>query len=91
MALSKQELREHVSELNALLFEWDPIGVGPDGPPDEYECLVGTLMTMLDSGATEREIAAYLEHELVEHFGLEPNKNDIAAVAARVKAWFDFG
>ena len=91
MALSKQELRERVPQLNALLFEWDPIGVGPDGPQDEYHCLVGPLMTMLDSGATERELASYLEKEIVGHFGLQPNKNDIEAVAARVRAWFDRG
>ena len=73
------------------MFEWDPIGVGPHGPRDEYECLVGPLMTMLQSGASQPEVVAYLESELVEHFGLEPNNDDIEAVAARVRAWFDRG
>jgi hypothetical protein len=48
-------------------------------------------MTMLQSGATEPEIVAYLESGLVEHFGLEPNTDDIEAVAARIRAWFDRG
>ena len=91
MALSKREIRQRSTELNALLCEWYPIGVGPDGPRDEYECLVGPLLTMLQSGATQDEIASYLETELVEHIGLEPNRYRIAAAASRVCAWFDRG
>lgn len=79
------------SQLNALLYEWDPIGIGPDGPRDEYECRVGPLLTMLQSGATQDEIASYLETELVEHFGLEPDRESVAAAASRVCAWFDRG
>ncbi|HZM99153.1 MAG TPA: hypothetical protein VFB70_07155 [Pyrinomonadaceae bacterium] len=76
------------SELNALLCEWDPIGVGPDGPRDEYECLVGPLLMMLQSGATQDEIASYLEIELVEHFGLEPNRESMASTVSRVCTWW---
>jgi hypothetical protein len=89
MPLSKQESRERFAQLNALLFEWDPIGVGPDGPTDEYECLAGPLMRLLESRATQPQIVAYLKNELDEHFGLDANNYDIEAVAARVRAWFD--
>ena len=91
MPLSKREISERSSQLTALLYEWDPIGVGPDGPRDEYTCLVGPLLTMLQSGATQGEIASYLETELVGHFGLELNRDSIAAAASRVRAWFDRG
>ncbi len=91
MPLSKREIRQRSSELNVLVYEWDPIGVAPDGPRDEYECLVGPLLTMLQSGATQSEIASYLETELIEHFGLVPNRDNIAAAASRVRAWFDRG
>lgn len=91
MPLGKREIRQRSSELNALLCEWDPIGVGPNGPCDEYECLIGPLLTMLQSGVPQDEIASYLETELVEHFGLEPNRESIAAAASRVCAWFDRG
>ena len=87
MPLSKRELRQRSTQLNALLYEWDPIGVGPNGPRDEYECLVGPLLTLLQSGATQGEIASYLETELVEHFGLEPNRDSIVAAASRIRAW----
>jgi hypothetical protein len=46
-------------------------------------------MRMLESGATQAEITAYLRSELVEHFGLEPNIDEIEAVAACVRGWFD--
>ena len=87
--LGKEESRRRYSQLNALLFEWDPIGVGPDGPHDEYDCLVGPLMRMLESGATQPEIVSYLTTELVDHFGLDASSYDIEAVAARVRTWFD--
>jgi hypothetical protein len=89
VVLNKEQSRQRYSELNALLCEWDPIGVGPDVPTDEYECLAGPLMRMLESGATQAEITAYLRSELVEHFGLEPNIDEIEGVAARVREWFD--
>ena len=40
---------------------------------------------------TQDEIASYLETELVEHFGLEPNRESIAAAASRACYWFDRG
>ena len=89
MPLGKREIGQRSSQLNALIYEWDPIGVGPDGPRDEYECLVGPLLTMLQSGATQNEITFYLETELVEHFGLHPNRDNIIQAASRVRAWFD--
>jgi len=91
MALSKSESSQRFSQLNALMCDWDPIGVMgfPDWPRDEYHCLVGPVLTLLDSGATQHKIAAYLEQEIVEHFGCSPEHHDFEATAARVKAWFD--
>ena len=91
MILSKQELRQRFSQLNALMCEWDPIGVmtDPNWPRDEYECLVGLLLTLLQSGASDAQIAGYLRNEIVEHFGLTPEHYDFAAIAARVQVWFN--
>jgi hypothetical protein len=46
---------------------------------------------MLQGGATEDEIASYLEKELVDHFGLAPNRDNVATAASRFRAWFDQG
>jgi hypothetical protein len=92
-ALTKRELRERSSQLRALICEWDPIGVmdDPDWPRDEYDCLVGPLLTLLQSGAADDSIAGYLRKEIVEHFGLSPDAYDLLAVAWRFRAWFDQG
>src|SRR5206468_6841739 len=69
MILSKQELRQRFSQLNALMCEWDPIEVmtDPNWPRDEYECLVGPLLTLLQSGASDAQIAGNSnEEELAE-------------------------
>lgn len=92
-ALSKRELRERSAQLRALMCQWDPIGVmdDPGWPRDEYDCLVGPLLTLLDSGASDEEIARYLRQEIDEHFGLTGDSYDFKAVADRVCRWFDRG
>ena len=91
LSLTKREVRERVRELNALMADWDPTGVIADShaPRDEYECLVGPLLTLLQSGAGEPAIRRYLSKQLVEHFGVPANDKDVAAVAARVHRWFE--
>ena len=63
----------------------------PDWPRDEYDCLMGPLLTLLDSGASKEEIARYLRKEIDEHFGLSADNYDFTAVAERVRRWFDHG
>jgi hypothetical protein len=93
MRLTKRELRQRSLELNALMCDWDPIGVMADSswPRDEYECLVGPLLTLLQSDATKAGIGDYLRKEVAEHFGLPADRYDFLAIAARVHSWFDLG
>lgn len=89
--LLKREIRARSAELRALMCEWDPIGVmdDPNSPRDEYDCLVGPLLTLLDSGASKEEIARYLRKEVDEHFGLSADNYDFTSVAECVRRWFD--
>src|SRR5262245_59551130 len=88
--LSKRESRQRSAELNALLCEWDPIGVMSAGAPrDEYHCLIGPLLTLLQSGATRAELASYLRKQIVDHFGLSPEHHDFQAAGEKVRNWFD--
>ena len=82
MPLSRRELKQRSSELNALMHDWDPIGVmrDPNWPRDEYEWLVGPLLTLLESGATEAEIGSRLRKEIVEYLGLSPEHYDFPAM-----------
>jgi hypothetical protein len=63
----------------------------PDWPRDEYDCLAGPLLTLLQSDADDDEIVSYLRKEIDEHFGLSPDHYDFLAVAARLRTWFERG
>lgn len=91
-----QVIRSHVNAapdwrgLQGLLNEWDPIGVAPGlgGPEDEYDCMLGPVLTLLSGGSDEREIASFLRAELSGHFGLDPNYAQPERFAGRVLAWW---
>ena len=89
--LSKEQSRTRSAELQKLLCEWDPIGVtnSPDWPRDEYDCMAGPILRLLENGASSFEIAAYLRHEITEHFGFPQGPFKYWFVARRFRAWFD--
>ena len=69
--LTKQESRERWRELRCLVNEWDPIGlISAGAPEDEYECVVGPVLRMLETSETPEAIGAYLQGEFAEHFGM---------------------
>ena len=88
--LSKEQSRARWAELRGLLNEWDPIGVTttPEGPRDEYDCLAGPVMRMLESGASHGQIADFLRREVTAHFGLPSEPGDVGSVARRMRKWF---
>jgi hypothetical protein len=86
--LSKEQSRARWGELRELLNEWDPIGVMPDGPRDEYDCLAGPVLRMLEGGASHGQIADFLRSEIAEHFGLSPQHYDFGSVARGLRRWF---
>jgi hypothetical protein len=88
--LSKEQSRTRWAELRGLLNEWDPIGVTttPEGPRDEYDCLAGPMMRMLETGASHGQIADFLRQEMAEHFGLSSEPDGVGAVARRIRRWF---
>ena len=86
--LDKQALRQRGRELRALLVEWNPLGVGPDGPRDEYDCLLWPVMRKLEAAASPDELTAFLAAELEGHFGAPGDAEGIAKFVARARAWF---
>ena len=88
MRLEKHDLRQRWAELRSLVNEWDPIGLIEDGAPvDEYECVVGPLLRMLEERAPQAEIAAFLGAEFDEHFGVPIA--DAQVFAARAASWYE--
>jgi hypothetical protein len=81
-------------DLRVLLRGWDPIGVFQDedpemhAPEDEYDCLIPGLYKRLRAGDREDELLAFLERELVEHFGLSPRPEADRQFARELVAWW---
>lgn len=72
-----------MAALRDLLNAWDPIGVVADGgPQDEYDCLIAPMLDELAGGAEPAGLAAFLRHELDDHFGLSPEHVDVAGIEA---------
>jgi hypothetical protein len=78
-------------ELRYLLNRWDPIGVYDESlafPPDEYDCLIGPLLTRLGRQDSRAELSEYLWREVEDHFGLDPDRCGTDAFADRLLAWY---
>lgn len=85
--------KQQMAELGALVNAWDPIGVFDEDeedawPEDEYDCLVGPLLSRLQRGAGAREIREHLARELVDHFGLGPEVATSTEFPERVVRWY---
>jgi hypothetical protein len=83
--------RKHFKILKAslthLLNEWDPIGVA-DLISDEYDCMIGPLLSSLSKGDGRAQISEFLRNELETHFGLDPEGLDVVGMATRLVAWW---
>jgi hypothetical protein len=83
--------RKHIKILQAslthLVNEWDPIGVA-DLVSDEYDCMVGPLLSRLSKGDGRSQISEFLWNELENHFGLDPEGHDVDGMANRLVAWW---
>lgn len=84
-------LADLAGELRYLLIRWDPIGIydeETDVPPDEYDCLVGPILTRLARGDSRAAFSEYLWNEIENHFGLDPVCCGTDAFADRLQTWY---
>lgn len=84
-ALRRQFDADHAA-LHAMWHEWDPIGVADDPARDQYDCQIVPVLRLLHDGAGELTIAAHLQSELPEHFGVDADRHE--AFARRVAEWW---
>jgi hypothetical protein len=90
-AAGKERLAELQDELRYLLNRWDPIGIydeSLDFPPDEYDCLIGPLLTRLGRHDDRASLSGYLWHEIEDHFGLDPVRIASDSFADSLLAWY---
>jgi hypothetical protein len=70
--LDKEASREVRSQIRAILMaEWDPIGVN-DVPEaaDEYDSYISGVYELLEHGASEESIRAYLREIEIQSMGM---------------------
>jgi hypothetical protein len=79
MSSQDQELLRVISEV--LHYVWDPIRVaGIPQARNEYDTYVGPVFTLLQSGATEAQIAQHLEKISSERITLSAKSDEAASV-----------
>jgi hypothetical protein len=93
MRLSKDESRRRWSEVRDLWCRFDPIGVmsDPTCPRDEYDSYLGPTLRLLESGASQMEIEAYLAQVTLERMGGSDSpmaKLSRLNFAAELRAWY---
>jgi hypothetical protein len=87
--LSKKDSRARWRELRDLVNAWDPIGLIELGsPPDEYDCVVESIMRLLEEGASTAQITEYVLKELPDHFGSPVLESSAKDFAMRASHWF---
>jgi hypothetical protein len=57
-------------------------------PRDEYDCMIGPVLRLLERDASIDELRAYLGKELLEHFGVPAIESDLRRVSETLKKWF---
>lgn len=60
----------------------------PEASLDEYDCIRDPLISRLLRGDDRAEIAEFLQHELTDHFGLEPGLVTTDLID-RIFAWWE--
>jgi hypothetical protein len=69
----------------------DPIGIYDETlnlPPDEYDSLLGPLLTRLARGERRAALSEYLWHEVEDHLGLDPVRCGTDNFADHLVAWY---
>lgn len=79
MAASIRKIRE------IFMHDWDPIGVGKLGwPDDEYDSYIMPVYDILRGQRSERAIIDYLRWAETENIGLNPPCERLKAVAQKL-------
>jgi hypothetical protein len=87
--LTKAESRQRWRELRDLVNAWDPVGlIAAGAPEDEYECIVGPVLRLLERDAAHAAIVDYLVGECSDHFGVPIGEPGAREFVVRVAGWY---
>lgn len=84
----RRQFRREEKAVLDILNEWEPIGFKT--PEDEYDCLAHQVLSLLHTGAGQRELRDRIRTEIHSHFGLTDIPEDqIIDTAARIWGWWN--
>lgn len=80
--------KELFSEISAILFRHDPIGINFDDNTDEYDPEAGTILPRLRVNVSLEELTAILHEEFIRWFELDMAgpKDKYSAIAKEILA-----
>lgn len=84
--MNQEQIKLYKSIDNILWFDWDPIGINKDGICDEYNSYLPQVYQLKVSGATEMEIAKYLNETITERMGMKSNMEFNKKIAEKIFA-----
>lgn len=91
MAHDRTGSRALIEELRDLWCNWDPIRclTSPDWPRDEYDSYLEPSLSLLQRGASTREVTEYLEWAAYRNMGLSLTPTPPATFATQLQAWWE--
>ena len=81
-----EQIKLYKSIDEILWFDWDPIGINKIGIRDEYNSYLPQVYQLKVFGATEMEIAKYLNEVVTERMGMESNMEFNKKIAEKIIA-----
>ena len=81
-------IKQQQKELRMILNEWNFLAVAIAGPQDEYDCMLGPLLTLLHNGADENEVRDFIKKERKEHFGLPEESPSLEPTLQKIFTWW---
>lgn len=81
-----EKKQDKFKDLQKLLNKWNLLRVPV--PPDEYDCLINPLLSMLHRKSSKQEIIKFIEKEMRNHFGVELETKELEKFAESLINWY---
>ncbi len=78
---------DRIQIIRAILLEdWDPVGLGPVLPADEYDAYIPGIIHLLEDHCTAEQLEAHLVKIEKEWFGGAPSRGTARLAATKLLA-----
>ena len=87
----QRQIAAQVREVEAILRQWDPIGVSPGAgaPLDEYDNYAPHIVSMVASGCSHADLSNHLHDLRTATIGVGENRSRDSEVAHQILSSFE--